>query len=228
MVPAGDFVANNCHIIFDSIEEGVFTVDLQWRVTSFNRAAEKITGISREKAVGRPCLDVFRTNVCQSECVLQRALLERQPVFNRPVYMTRADSKRIPVTVNASVLMDRNGRRIGGVETFRDLSNLKKLHASFHRHHTFHDMVSGNPQMHEIFALLPPFLSGDTATATSEMVAMGAVFMAMTFAVFVAYGIFAAAARDYLLQSERVMTWLNRSFAAIFAALAGRLALERA
>jgi threonine/homoserine/homoserine lactone efflux protein len=86
-----------------------------------------------------------------------------------------------------------------------------------------------NPKLSIFFlALLPPFLSGNAATATSEMVAMGAVFMAMTFAVFVAYGIFAAAARDYLLQSKRVMTWLNRSFAAIFAALAGRLALERA
>ncbi len=86
-----------------------------------------------------------------------------------------------------------------------------------------------NPKLSIFFlALLPPFLSGNPATATSEMVAMGAVFMAMTFAVFVAYGVFAAAARDYLLQSERVMTWLNRSFAAIFAALAGRLALERA
>ncbi|NNL18386.1 MAG: LysE family translocator [Boseongicola sp.] len=86
-----------------------------------------------------------------------------------------------------------------------------------------------NPKLSIFFlALLPPFLSGNAATATSEMIAMGTVFMAMTFAVFVAYGVFAAAARDYLLQSERVMTWLNRSFAAIFAALAGRLALERA
>ena len=86
-----------------------------------------------------------------------------------------------------------------------------------------------NPKLSIFFlALLPPFLSGNPATATAEMAAMGAVFMAMTFAVFVAYGVFAAAARDYLLQSERVMTWLNRSFAAIFAALAGRLALERA
>jgi len=86
-----------------------------------------------------------------------------------------------------------------------------------------------NPKLSIFFlALLPPFLSGSPATATAEMLAMGAVFMAMTFVVFVAYGIFAAAARDYLLQSERAMRWLNRSFAAIFAALAGRLALERA
>jgi threonine/homoserine/homoserine lactone efflux protein len=49
----------------------------------------------------------------------------------------------------------------------------------------------------------------------------------MTFAVFVLYGSCAAAARTWLLGSEAVMRWLNRSFAAIFAALAGRLAVER-
>ncbi len=86
-----------------------------------------------------------------------------------------------------------------------------------------------NPKLSIFFlALLPPFLSGNAASATQEMLLLGGVFMAMTFGVFVVYGVFAAAARDYLLQSERVMRWLNRSFAAVFAALAGRLALERA
>ncbi len=86
-----------------------------------------------------------------------------------------------------------------------------------------------NPKLSIFFlALLPPFLSGAAATATSEMVMMGAIFMLMTFAVFILYGCFAAAARTWLLGSEVVMRWLSRSFAAIFAALAGRLALERA
>lgn len=86
-----------------------------------------------------------------------------------------------------------------------------------------------NPKLSIFFlALLPPFLTGNPATATFEMVTLGAVFMAMTLAVFVVYGAFAAAARDYLLQSATVMRWLNRGFAAVFAALAGRLALERA
>ena len=86
-----------------------------------------------------------------------------------------------------------------------------------------------NPKLSIFFlALLPPFLSGNAATATVEMTAMGAVFMAMTFAVFVLYGSFAAAARRWILGSERVMKWLSRSFAGIFAALAGRLAFERA
>ncbi|QFT57833.1 Homoserine/homoserine lactone efflux protein [Sulfitobacter sp. THAF37] len=86
-----------------------------------------------------------------------------------------------------------------------------------------------NPKLSVFFlALLPPFLSGTPATATVEMALLGGIFMAMTFAVFVLYGCFAAAARRWLLGSEAMMRWLNRSFAAIFAALAGRLALERA
>lgn len=86
-----------------------------------------------------------------------------------------------------------------------------------------------NPKLSIFFlALLPPFLSGNPETATVEMVLLGAVFMIMTFAVFVVYGCFAAAARDRLLQSARAMRWLNRGFAGVFAALAGRLALERA
>lgn len=86
-----------------------------------------------------------------------------------------------------------------------------------------------NPKLSLFFlALLPPFLSGNPATVTQEMLLLGGLFMVMTFAVFVLYGLFAARARDWLLRSERAMRWLNRSFAAVFALLAGRLALERA
>lgn len=86
-----------------------------------------------------------------------------------------------------------------------------------------------NPKLSIFFlALLPPFLSGNAASATSEMMVLGGVFMAMTFVVFALYGIFAAAARRLILSNEQAMRWLNRSFAAIFALLAGRLAFERA
>ena len=86
-----------------------------------------------------------------------------------------------------------------------------------------------NPKLSIFFlALLPPFLSGNPANVTAEMALLAAVFMALTFAVFVIYGLFAARARDAILGSERVLKWLNRSFAAIFVGLAGKLALERA
>ncbi len=86
-----------------------------------------------------------------------------------------------------------------------------------------------NPKLSIFFlALLPPFLSGDPASATAEMILLGAVFMAMTFAVFCLYGFFAASVRTWLLASERAMAWLNRTFAAVFGGLALRLAFERA
>ncbi len=86
-----------------------------------------------------------------------------------------------------------------------------------------------NPKLSIFFlALLPPFLSGNPATVTAEMILLGAVFMALTFVIFLLYGVFAAFARDWLLQSKSVMRWLNRSFAAIFAGLGLRLAFEKA
>lgn len=86
-----------------------------------------------------------------------------------------------------------------------------------------------NPKLSVFFlALLPHFLSRTPATATAEMTLLGVIFMALTFAVFVLYGLFAATAREWLLGSETAMRWMSRSFAAIFAALATRLAFERA
>ncbi|UWQ78822.1 LysE family translocator [Leisingera sp. S132] len=86
-----------------------------------------------------------------------------------------------------------------------------------------------NPKLSVFFlALLPPFLSGNPASATLEMSVLGLVFMAMTFVVFVLYGLFAAQARTYLMNSERVLKWMGRGFAAVFAGLAARLAMERA
>lgn len=85
-----------------------------------------------------------------------------------------------------------------------------------------------NPKLSIFFlALLPPFLSGNPTTATTEMLTLGGIFMVLTMGVFMLYGLFAVAARDKVLGSARIMAWLNRSFAAIFVALSARLALEK-
>jgi len=149
-----DAIEKNCHLIFDSIEDGVFTVDLEWKITSFNRAAEKITGIPRKTAIGQPCLEVFKTNVCKTDCILQRTLKYNKPVFNTPVYIIGSDSKRIPVTVNATILRDHKNQMIGGVETFRNLSKVSNFRRSFRKYHSFEKMVSKNQKMFEIFSNL--------------------------------------------------------------------------
>jgi len=85
-----------------------------------------------------------------------------------------------------------------------------------------------NPKLSLFFlAFLPQFLSGQATSATREMTVLGLAFMAMTFAVFVLYGVFAAAARSRVLGNARIMQILRYGFAATFAGLGLKLALQR-
>src|SRR5947207_3727973 len=82
-----------------------------------------------------------------------------------------------------------------------------------------------NPKLSIFFlAFLPQFILADEPSPLARMLELSAAFMAMTFAVFVVYGLFAAGVRDRVITRPRVMAWLRRSFAAGFAALGARLA----
>ncbi|WP_319523663.1 sigma 54-interacting transcriptional regulator [Breoghania sp.] len=142
-------------IILDSIADGVFTVDKEMNITSFNRAAEDITGFSRKDAIGLPCYAVLRANVCEESCLLRQTIDTEQPVINFPVYILRADKKLIPISVTTALLKDAAGRVVGGVETFRDLTAVDKLRKVIRKQHSFEDIVSKNATMLDLFAILP-------------------------------------------------------------------------
>jgi len=148
-------IEQHYQIILDSIAEGVFTVDLDFLITSFNKGAEEITGIPREKAIGRPCFEVLRANVCETGCILKQTINNRRPIVNMPVYIIRADQKCIPISANTTLLKDKSGQVIGGVETFRDLTAVNKLRKALLKQHSFEDIVSKNDKMLKLFAILP-------------------------------------------------------------------------
>lgn len=75
------------------------------------------------------------------------------------------------------------------------------------------------------FAFLPQFVNADEAHPVSRMLELSAVFMLLTFAVFVGYGMFAASIRDHVISRPRVLTWMRRIFAGAFVALGAKLAL---
>ena len=156
-------IEQNYQIILDSIADGVFTVDLSWRITSFNRAAEKITGISRSDAIGRGCSEVLRANVCETDCILRETFNTQKAVVNVPVYITRADGTRLPVNISTNILKDPEGNFIGGVETFRDLSAINNLKRELFKQHSFEDIISKSPKMLRLFSILPQIAeSGST------------------------------------------------------------------
>ncbi len=142
-------------IILDNITDGMYALDLSWRITYFNRAAEKITGIPMNEAVGRPCFEVFRSSVCERNCVLRETMDTGSPILNRPIYILRADKKRIPVSITTTLLRDRNKKTIGGVVTFRDLSDISELRRALIKQHSYEDIVSKSAEMHKIFSILP-------------------------------------------------------------------------
>jgi PAS domain S-box-containing protein len=142
-------------IILDSINEGVFTVDLDWRITSFNRAAERITGVSRDTALGRPCWDVFHANVCEKACALRRTFDTGEPVGKSTAYIVSSEGERIPIRISTALLRDSQGKVVGGVETFQDLSQVEQLRKQLESRYTFSDIIGRSPAMMRLFEVLP-------------------------------------------------------------------------
>ena len=155
-------------IILNSIADGVFTVDLEWRITSFNRAAEEITGVGACDAIGRPCCEIFRANVCRTTCVLRYTMETAKPVVNKPIAILRSDGKEIPISVSTALLRDESGCTIGGVETFRDLSLVETLRREIDRQFRFGDIVSKSSTMQKLLSILP-----DVAQSESTVLVQG-------------------------------------------------------
>jgi PAS domain S-box-containing protein len=147
--------------ILDSIADGVFTVDKEWRVTSFNRAAEKITGIRRTDALGRNCWEVFRADVCENACVLKKTMKTGRSIVNRTVHVVNKAGRKIPISVSTALLKSAQGTVSGGVETFRDLTEVEELRRELIEKHTFHDIVTADHRMIALFDILPAIARSD-------------------------------------------------------------------
>jgi PAS domain S-box-containing protein len=150
------------NVILDSIADGVFTIDMDKQVTSFNKAAEKITGVSREHAIGKKCSDVFHANICETSCFLEKTLKTGKEFIDLPVNILNSKGKTIPITISTAVLKDKKGKVIGGAETFRDLSALQELRKEISKLYTFEDIISKDHEIHKIFDVLPDIAESES------------------------------------------------------------------
>ncbi len=142
-------------LIFNSISDGVFTIDRNCVITSFNKSAERITGFSRKEAIGKHCFDIFRTEVCHRQCALKDTLKTHAPVQNARVTIITRDGRELPIQITTTLLKDDEGILVGGVEFFRDMSEIERLRRSLEQKSTLEDIVSVNPRMQELIGLLP-------------------------------------------------------------------------
>ena len=148
-------------LILDSIADGVFTVDHEGRITSFNRAAERITGFLREEAVGQYCHEIFRSNLCFEACALKHTAETAETIVNLEVNILNRDNREIPISISTAVVRDESGNAVGAVETFRDLSLIKELHKEISRQYSFQDILGRSKAMLDLFQILPDISQSD-------------------------------------------------------------------
>ena len=148
-------------VILDSVSEGVFTVDTHWKITSFNRSAEEITGVLRKEALGQLCSDVLHSTLCETRCPIRQALRTRAPVADQRCYFVNIEGERVPISVSAAALIGENGEVLGGVETFRDLSELDALRSALQGQAT--RTTSRNPAMQKVLELVT-LLAGNSTS----------------------------------------------------------------
>ena len=141
--------------ILDSINEGVFTVDRDWRITAFNQAAERITGVARRQAIGSACCDVFRANICEKNCALRRTMETGKPIVNATAHIVNENGRRVPIRIATALLKGSKGQIVGGVETFQDLTQVELLQKELHARYSFEDIIGRSPAMIRLFDILP-------------------------------------------------------------------------
>jgi PAS domain S-box-containing protein len=149
-------------LILDSVSQGIFTVNSRGEITTFNHAAQRITGHHEGEVLGQACSTVFKTDLCESVCPLRRSIRGRERIHGRRAIVHAKDGRPIPISLSTYPLETRTGRLIGGVEVFEDLSPLLALERKLDDKYRFDDIISKNPEMERIFALLPLVAESDS------------------------------------------------------------------
>ena len=149
--------------LFNSVSEGVFAVDTDFRIIAINDSALKTLGISRHKAMGRSCREVFRSNICDENCALSQTFEKGEPLINMGATIKDSFGRRVPVTLSTTILKDADGMVIGGAETFVNLARIKESFKETDRAQPFQNIVTGDPAMKQLFDILPTISKSATS-----------------------------------------------------------------
>lgn len=148
--------------LFNSVSEGVFAVDLDYRIIAINDAALKTLGISRWQAIGSPYDRVVRSNLRAEECPLRRAMAQDEPQYNNSTRIRVVGNQLLPVTLSSAPVHDKDGRLIGGIETFVDLEAKREHFRRLDRGRPLSSIVSSDPAMRRLFDVLPTIAGSAT------------------------------------------------------------------
>lgn len=141
-------------VIFDTLDEGMYSVDKDLRITSFNKAAEEITGFTKDQVLGKFCKVVFKSSQCKSGCPLAYALELNESVKDQHVDYKDVNNKNLPLKVNASIFRDDKNNPVGGVVLFRTINDFSLVKKGILKRMEFEGIIGQNKKMQEIYTLI--------------------------------------------------------------------------
>jgi PAS domain S-box-containing protein len=147
--------------ILNSLAEGVITVDKNFKINFFNRAAELITGYKNEEVIGQFCKYVFKCELCQSQCPIGLVLESGNDIYEYNSSIEIKQGTRKPIRLNAAILKNSSNEPVGGVISFRDLSELMKLRKEIASPSSFYGIIGHSKSMQEIFGLIQEVAESD-------------------------------------------------------------------
>ncbi|MGC9366970.1 MAG: sigma-54 interaction domain-containing protein [bacterium] len=140
--------------ILDSLTEGVFAVDLDWKIIYFNSAAEKITRVSKKQALGSNCQEVLKADICDSGCLLKKTLDTGKVIAGKIIQIIDAEGNLKNISISTNLLKDNQGKVKGGVESFFEVSGPNLLKPSI-------PIIGKSKKISELRSVLPEIASSN-------------------------------------------------------------------
>jgi len=154
---------NKLDAIFNSNIEGTFTIDNDWNITSFNKSAEKITGYKKSEAIGKKCWEIFNSSICRNGCHMEQTMTKGKPMIGNEVEILHKSGRLVPIRVNSSILINNKNERIGAVETFIDISEIKNLSDHLTEVYRYENIIGRNKEIKQIFHVLESVSQTDSS-----------------------------------------------------------------
>ena len=148
--------------IIESLADGVFTVDKQLRITSFNKGMEILTGFVESDVLGMKCGDVLSADNCSDNCLFDHTLKMGYGIAKVRERISKSNGDTIPVFLSSAFLKDEAGD-IELIATVKDSSEIERLRKDVNERYQLSNIIGKSSQMQQIFELIEVLGDADCA-----------------------------------------------------------------
>ncbi len=166
------------NLVIESVSDGIMAHDMQRRIVYVNRAAELMTGVSREDVLGKDCHSVFDGNLCRGKCLFCDLPVKEFEEQSRRIELYTLEGDKLLVDTRLKPLRDAKNRMVGVVLSFRDLTREHELARRIGEIQNFEGIIGRDAKMQSVYELvrdvadanIPVVIYGESGTG-KELVA---------------------------------------------------------